>query len=162
MLHLPQKSSWRPPNSIVAGLQQTSLDVPHMLRHAKAPGAHSTQSSPDKVLQELHLPRKSTQLQVALLLQFWTFNLHVVRKVCSGHLKIAILLQFLTFNAHFVRKGCSGQIKIAILPRFCASTSISWRHCSILRENNKKRERQRKRKRERERGRERRSADVKV
>ena len=44
--------------------------------------------------------------EIAILLQFLTFNVHFVRKGCHGPSKITILPQFLASNLHFACKGC--------------------------------------------------------
>ena len=61
------------------------------------------------------------RLNIVIVPQCLTSNVHFVRKGCDWHLKIAILPQFLTSNVHFVQKGCGGYLKIAILPQFLKS-----------------------------------------
>ena len=74
------------------------------------------------ILLWMHLCIHST---VAILLQFFTSNVHFVRKGCDWYLKITILPQFLTSKVHFVRKSCDWHLKIAILLQFLTFNAIS-------------------------------------
>ena len=65
--------------------------------------------------------RGRTTREIAIFLQFLTFNVHFVRKGRDGPSKIAVFPQFLTSNVHFVRTGCPWHLKIAILLQFLTS-----------------------------------------
>jgi len=59
-----------------------------------------------KLLHTNTFTHRDRTCEVAILLQFLTFNIHFVRKGCDGPSKIATLPRFLTSNLHFACKGC--------------------------------------------------------